>query len=303
MLLPYRDNLTAKRRPFVNWALIIINVGLFLYYGYGSDTGGLDHAWDGWALIADQSDPLSILSGLFSHMFLHGGWEHLIGNMLFLYIFGDQLEDTLGHFWFLVFYLVCGVAGGLAFLMIETEPTRLGGASGAIAGVMGGYLLLFPRAKIIHVWLLPNILWPFSILLRLIMNWQIWGYWPILFLTFGLPTWLYSSFWVIWNFRGATLDSYASDIGYSTHLGGFFTGLVIILFVRMRLTRRQENGLGHRKPPSSTPRPHRQPFANGPWGERASRQRQHQEISPEAEARGAVRRSEFHNMPSVKRQR
>ena len=246
MLLPYRDNLPIQRRPFVTWTLIIVNIVLFLQYGLPSFDNGLalygdlELAWDRWGLFANLYDPLQTWPRLFTHLFLHGGWIHLAGNMLVLYIFGNNLEDKLGHIWFLVFYLACGLAGGLAFLITETDPAlRAGGASGAIAGVMGGYLLLFPRATIMSLLLLPNILWPYSILIRLFWKLQIWGYWPILFLTFGIPAWIYLGFWVIWNILGAMIDPVTSQIGYASHLGGFVAGVVFIFFVTKQRKRHQ----------------------------------------------------------------
>lgn len=291
MLLPYQDNLPVQRRPFVTWTLIIVNIALFLSYGLPSlDNdpalyGDLELAWNRWGLFANLYDPLQTWPRLLTHMFLHGGWIHLAGNMLVLYIFGNNLEDKLGHIWFLLFYLVCGLAGGLAFLITETDPAvRAGGASGAIAGVMGGYLLLFPRAQIMSLLLLPNILWPYSIVIRLFWKLKIWGYWPILFLTFGVPAWVYLGFWVIWNILGATIDPMTSQTGYASHLSGFVTGMSLIFLVTKWQKRHQnkmpetDKGMARVKQLAEPILPHPQPREKttavskverqhrGPWG-------------------------------------
>ncbi len=243
MLLPYRDINPSRLRPYVTWMLISVNILFFLTYGLPSFDdhqpvlSDLENAWENWSLFPG---PYISLSGLFTHMFLHGGWLHLLGNMLMLYIFGNNLEDVLGHVRFLLFYLACGLAAGLFFAVTESDPmTRAGGASGAIAGVMGGYLLLFPRAKIMSLLLLPNIIWPFSIIIRLFWKARIWGYWPILFLTFGVPAWVYLGVWAGLNILGAYSGLTASGIAYSIHLAGFVTGMALIMITRSSRRRPQ----------------------------------------------------------------
>ena len=269
MLLPYRDNNPVKRRAYVTWSLIVINVSLFLTYGLPSFEGlqpefaDMDDAWRNWSLYAEPSLFFSSWSGLFTHMFLHGGWLHLLGNMLMLYIFGNNLEDVLGHFWFLLFYVACGLAGGLVFIATETNPmVRAGGASGAIAGIMGGYLLLFPRVKIMSLLLLPNIIWPFSILVRMFWKLKIWGYWPILFFTFGVPAWVYLGVWAGINVLGAYSEPATSQIGYSIHLGGFFAGMALIMIapVSRRRAKISESARTDGQPQTRAGAP-----VSGPW--------------------------------------
>jgi membrane associated rhomboid family serine protease len=150
-------------------------------------------------------------------MFLHGGWMHLIGNMWFLWIYGDNVEDVLGHVKYLGFYLACGVAAGLVHLLFNAGsrlPTV--GASGAIAGVMGAYLIKFPHSKILT--LVPIF---------------------IFFTTFELPaTWILVYWFVLQLFSGF------GEIGYShlsqggtawfAHIGGFLTGIVLIKIMKTR---------------------------------------------------------------------
>ena len=145
---------------------------------------------------------------LISAMFLHGGWMHLAGNMLFLWIFGDNLEETLGHWRYLGFYLLCGIVAALAQVMADpnsTVPTV--GAPGAIAGVMGGYLLLFPRARV-------DVLLVFVVFFRV----------------FALPAWVLLVYWfAVQILGGSAADPSGGGVAYWAHAGGFVCGLVLML--------------------------------------------------------------------------
>jgi membrane associated rhomboid family serine protease len=152
-------------------------------------------------------DKVPALSVLYA-MFLHGGWLHLLGNMLFLLVFGNNIEDRLGHVRFLLFYLLCGYLATYAFALANPSGTEtLVGASGAIAGVLGAYLLLFPRARIVS-------LVPF-----------------LFFLPFQLPAWLVLGSWFLlqWMYAtGATMTA-GSSVAYLAHVAGFVAGLVLVL--------------------------------------------------------------------------
>ncbi len=146
--------------------------------------------------------------GLVTSMFMHGGWMHLIGNMLFLWIFGDNLEDAYGHFGFAAFYLVCGVLASVAHVIADpSSPVPLVGASGAIAGVMGGYLLLFPKARV-------DILFIFIIFFRV----------------FTLPAWIVLAVWLgIQVVQGFATDPSGGGVAYWAHAGGFIVGVALSL--------------------------------------------------------------------------
>lgn len=132
----------------VNHALILANCLIFIVAVLGAPLGGF--ALYPSALFGDDNPGMPLAGQLIGHQFLHGGLLHLFGNMLVLYVFGDNVEDSLGHLNFALFFLACGVAGGvLHTVMVEDRAIPLIGASGAIAGVMGGYLLLHPRARIL----------------------------------------------------------------------------------------------------------------------------------------------------------
>lgn len=144
MLIPIRDTQPSDTKPFVTILLIVVNVVLFLYE-VSIDPYSLNHLIATYGIVPDRLH----YSTLVTSMFLHGGWTHVGGNMLFLWIYGDNVEDILGHFKYLVFYLLCGLLAGLVHVYLNVDsrvPTI--GASGAIAGVMGAYLIKFRHAKV-----------------------------------------------------------------------------------------------------------------------------------------------------------
>lgn len=228
-MFPIRDHNPSNSTPFVTYALIAVNVVVFLSYWPGAGDGrAVMGFFNTWAM-----HPNRISSGvgwhtLFSSMFLHGGWMHLIGNMLFLWIFGDNLEDRMGHGRFLLFYLASGLGAGLAHVLAapySAVPTV--GASGAIAGVMGGYLLLFPRAKV-------DILFIFLIFFRV----------------FSVPAWLMLGAWFgLQLLNGVGADPATGGVAYWAHAGGFVIGLVLCLPLFLRLGGPAFWGRTHGRPP------------------------------------------------------
>ena len=208
-MFPIRDHNPSGRTPFVTYALIAVNVGVFIsYVALFSDAYRLYGFFDQWALIPAKLSAGEGYLGLLSSMFLHGGWMHLIGNMLFLFIFGDNMEDELGHGGFALFYLASGVGAALA--QYAADPGSLVpmvGASGAIAGVMGGYLLMFPRARV-------DILLFFIIIIRII---------PV-------PAWLMLALWfAIQLFGGIGTAADQGGVAYWAHAGGFVIGLILVV--------------------------------------------------------------------------
>jgi len=214
-MFPIRDHNPSSSTPFVTYALIAVNVAVFLSYWPGAGDGrAVMGFFDSWAMHPNRISNGQGWHTVFSAMFLHGGWMHLIGNMLFLWIFGDNLEDRMGHGPYLLFYLACGVGAGLAHVIAapySAVPTV--GASGAIAGVMGGYLLLFPRAKV-------DILFIFLIFFRV----------------FSVPAWLMLGAWfALQLFNGVGADPTTGGVAYWAHAGGFVIGLVLCLPLFSRL--------------------------------------------------------------------
>lgn len=214
-MFPIRDHNPSNRTPFVTWALIAINIVVFLSY-YPTLSGSerlLMAFFDDWALV-----PREVVSGIDGHtlvtsMFLHGGWMHLIGNMLFLWIFGDNMEDQFGHLRFLGFYLAAGIAAAVGqILAAPASLVPMVGASGAIAGVMGAYLLFFPRARI-------DVLVIIVVLIKI----------------FTIPAWIMLGLWfALQLFNGMAMDVAGGGVAYWAHAGGFVAGVVLALPVWLR---------------------------------------------------------------------
>jgi membrane associated rhomboid family serine protease len=215
-MIPIRDINPAKTVPVVNYAIIGLNVFVFLaellqggdmarfvyYYGL------VPSRYSSPEIAAYFSFGQQAFSFL-SFMFLHGGFLHIIGNMWFLYIFGDNVEDHLGPYRYLAFYLLCGVLSGVSHMLFNIHSNvPVVGASGAVAGVMGAYLILYPRAKVLT--LVPIIIIPFF---------------------FELPAFVFMGLWFLIQFLNAAASfGNATDIAWWAHIGGFLFG---ILFLRL----------------------------------------------------------------------
>jgi membrane associated rhomboid family serine protease len=226
-MLPIRDDTPRYTTPFVTYFLIALNILIYLFESALAPPDlkmlsyqfGLVPAQVTAMLAAPvHFHPAAIVIPFFTSMFLHGSWMHVIGNMWFLWIFGDNIEDYLGHFGYLVFYLVCGVMAGAAQVVLDpnlTLPTV--GASGAIAGVLGGYFLLYPRARVL-MWFV---------------------------FVFYLPAWVVLGYWFVVQFVNAATTSIvqaghpAGGVAFWAHVGGFLAGIILIkLFPQRAQTRR-----------------------------------------------------------------
>ena len=213
-MFPIRDHNPSRGVPFVTYALIALNVGIWAWTAAAAQ--GDQATWElyrVWAMI-----PARISNGegwltLVTSTFLHAGILHLAGNMLFLWIFGDNLEDEMGHTGFLVFYLLAGIGAGLAQWVTEPwSPIPTVGASGAIAGVMGAYLLFFPRARV-------------DVLLILI----------VFFRVFPIPAWIVLLVWFgIQVFQGVGTSAGDAGVAYWAHAGGFVVGFALALPLWLR---------------------------------------------------------------------
>jgi membrane associated rhomboid family serine protease len=210
-MFPVGDDNTGRRTfPTVTMALIGVNVLVFL-----AELAGGDQFITNWAFIPSRFSeaPTANAITIFSAMFMHGGWFHLFGNMLFLWIFGDNVEDRFGHTKFLVFYLLTGIAA--TFAQYATAPESAVpnvGASGAIAGVLGAYILMFPQARVNVLLGRQIVAMPAFIVL---------GLWIVLQLVSGVGT------------IGYTDESAnAGGIAYMAHVGGFVAGLLMTFFFR-----------------------------------------------------------------------
>jgi len=204
-MFPIRDTQRTYSTPFVTILLIVMNLLIFLYE-ISLEPYAQNHFTSTWALIPARFHAID----LFSSMFLHGGWMHVLGNMWFLWIFGDNIEDVLGHGKYVVFYLLCGVAAGLTHVLLNPDsrlPTV--GASGAIAGVMGAYLVKFPHNKITTL-----IFFGFVFFVDIPAVFML-GYWFLIQVFSGVGTVGYTNV-----SEGGT--------AWFAHVGGFVAGMVLV---------------------------------------------------------------------------
>lgn len=212
-MFPIRDTIRSRSFPLVNLALIALNVLVFLFQSSLSQQGFM-RIIQTYGLVPAQfslSNPFEIFT-IFSSMFMHGGWFHLISNMWTLYIFGDNVEDRMGSGRYLVFYLLAGVVAAathVLFIPDLGQPTV--GASGAVAGVLGAYFLLFPNSRVVT-------------------------FIPIFFLPWfvQIPAFIYLGIWFFSQLaNGVMLDQAMTGIAWWAHIGGFVTGLLLVrLFAR-----------------------------------------------------------------------
>lgn len=213
-MFPIRDHNPSGRTPFVTYALIAINVVVFLLYYPALQEPELSYFFYDWGFVPRFVSEGFGFRGLLTHMFLHGGWMHLLGNMLFLFIFGDNVEDEMGHGGFLGRYLLAGLAAaGLQYVSDPASEVPMVGASGAIAGVMGAYLLLFPKARV-------DVLIIFVIFFRV----------------FSIPAWIVLGIWFgLQIFNGTMTPTDGGGVAYWAHTGGFVAGVLMAARTLKRL--------------------------------------------------------------------
>ena len=216
-MFPIRDDTPRKHFPFVTLGLILVNAAVFwqqtqlpdldlrrFFYLYGIVPQRLSGPY--------REIPFGDYLPFLTSMFLHGGWVHVVGNLWTLWIFGDNVEDRMGPFRFLLFYLLCGVVSGVAHTLANPQATIPAiGASGAIAGVLGAYLLLFPRARILAVF--PILIYP---------------------LLLEVPAVLYLGFWFLTQVLSGKMALSSPDAGggvaWWAHVGGFLAGMLLFAF-------------------------------------------------------------------------
>lgn len=243
-MFPLSDDNPRVRTPVVTWAVIAICVVVFLWqaslgpggeaavYGFGMIPARLF----GQAELSARIPAVAPWLTLITSMFMHGGWLHLGGNMLYLWIFGDNVEDSMGHGRFAVFYLLCGVAAALTQALIDPgSRVPMIGASGAIAGVLGAYILLHPRATVRTLVFLGF----FVTILR-------------------IPAVIVLGLWFLLQFVSAAAAAPgAGGVAFWAHVGGFVTGMVLVPLFKQR-------GVGLLQPPHS--RAFERERVRGPWG-------------------------------------
>jgi membrane associated rhomboid family serine protease len=223
MFVPIHDNtpLQVIRFQYVTGALIAINVVVFLMTGAFTSEAGLWGFASAYGIVpvelihvvdpVGSHNPIPEPLTLITYQFLHGGWMHLISNMLFLWVFADNIEDAFGHVGFLIFYLLCGIAAGLMHTLVQAQsPAPLIGASGAVSGVLASYLLLYPKARI---WILLFMRIP----IRISALWALGGWFALQIVSVFITT-----------------DDDV-QVAWWAHIGGFLAGLVLTFVLRSRL--------------------------------------------------------------------
>jgi membrane associated rhomboid family serine protease len=208
---------TLIARPWTTWGLIAVTALAFAVQLSGGEEGFLRLVYGlgvipavltGAAELAPQIAAADPLVTLLSYQFLHGGLLHLGGNLLYLWVFGDNVEDAMGHARFLAFYLACGIVAALAQTAADPgNTTPLIGASGAISGVLGAYLILHPKSRILV---------------------------PVVFIPLYLPAWLLLLFWFGFQFFSVFGPGAAQNVGWWAHIGGFVAGAVLVLVFRYK---------------------------------------------------------------------
>jgi len=211
-MIPLRDVIPSRTFPALVVTIIALNAFVFLFEQTLSERE--------LAIFVREYGvvPLNFsLGAVFTSMFLHGGWMHFLGNMLFLWIFGDNVEDRMGHGRFIVFYLLCGTVAAIAHVMSEPgSPLPTIGASGAVAGVMGAYFVLYPRSRILA-------------LLPLFIFWQIIEVPAVLFLGLWFVLQLFSG---VGTMLMATKGAPAGGIAFWAHVAGFLAGVILVYAFR-----------------------------------------------------------------------
>ncbi len=227
-MFPLRDNIPTDTFPIVTLMLIAVNSVIWFYevsLGANLDNFILAHGLTPWRFVHYSMYQGGFwdnaLSPLFSSIFMHAGWMHVIGNMWFLWIFGDNIEDRLGHFKYLIFYLLCGIGASLihvTFNPLSKIPTV--GASGAISGVLGAYLISFPNARVYTLLII-------FFIIRFV----------------EIPAFLFLIFWFAFQFMAvAAQSSYSGQetggVAYWAHMGGFIVGIALLWLMAKKPARR-----------------------------------------------------------------
>ncbi len=214
-MIPLKDNIPSRRFSFINYLLIAINTAVFILELKVASYGLLENFIFNYGIVPKRFFSIFPVDWhtIFSAMFLHGGWMHFLGNMLFLYIFGDNVEDKLGHIIYLIFYIFCGIVAAILQIVFSfNSSVPMIGASGAIGGVLGAYFLLYPNARILTLVF-------FGFFSRIV----------------AIPAFFYLGFWFIMQLMSGTFSltagtNQAGGIAFWAHIGGFLAGVFWILF-------------------------------------------------------------------------
>jgi len=226
-MFPIKDTVPNRTFPVVIWSIIAPS-GIVFYFETKLPDKSLEHLIKMLGIVPAEFTrpyyrthhrPIIDYLAFITTMFLHGGWLHILGNMWFLHVFGSKVEDVMGHGRFLAFYLISGIFASIMYIYISPRsPMPVIGASGAIAGVMGAYYVLFPRARILT--LIPIIIIPWFI---------------------ELPAYLFLGWWFLLQLFSGTVTSVLPEAGggvaWWEHIGGFIAGIVLVFFFKQKVRR------------------------------------------------------------------
>ena len=227
-MIPLKDDNPTSSRPIITYFIIGLCVFIFLIQ-IGSQSYKTGQLFYSYGLIPSvlmgyNKLPLDLYAvpayiTIFSSMFIHGGFMHLIGNMLYMWIFADNIEDSLGHKKFIIFYLLCGIGAAMAQVLIDTQSQiPMVGASGAIGGLLGAYLINHPNAKVL-------VLIPFGFFSQLIK----------------IRALYVLGFWFVLQFiNSAMTSSQGGGVAYAAHIGGFVSGVILILFFNKKKNKKEK---------------------------------------------------------------
>ena len=228
LFFPFADENPTNNKPIVSWLIIFTCSSIFLNQIFDPayiteqtflSFGMIPAILFGYSELSESLKIIPPILSIFTSMFLHGGWMHIIGNMTYLYIFGDNIEERLGKLKFIIFYLVTGIFAALTQAIIDpTSTIPMIGASGAIAGILGGYLVLYPKANI-------KVLFWFIIFVKVmkIRAFIVLGGWIIIQFI---------------SFNGADLNS--GGVAYAAHIGGFISGILLINIMKNKITQKNK---------------------------------------------------------------
>jgi membrane associated rhomboid family serine protease len=220
-VLPLKDLNRSSTTPYVNHLLLVANITVFVVYSLSASNILLDPRF---STIVEQEFvmvPSEIIQGMhlytiLTSMFMHAGLLHIFGNMLYLFVFGDNVEDVFGHVGYLGFYLLCGIVAAFAHIasVLGTPDLYLGvvGASGAISGVLGAYVVLFPKAKVLTL---------------------------VTYLIIPIPAIAFIGFWFVLQWLSVYLDA-SGGVAYWAHIGGFIAGAVLALAIGLALKKKRD---------------------------------------------------------------
>ena len=209
-MIPLRDVIPSRTFPFFTIAFIVLN-SIAFFYEHSLTQPALEQLVHVYGVVPARLEPITV----FTSMFLHAGWGHFLGNMLFLWIFGDNVEDRLGHARFVAFYFLCGGAAVFAHVYMNPAsqiPTI--GASGAIAGVLGGYFVLYPQSRVLA-------------LLPLVIIWEVVEVPAILF----LGIWFLMQFYYV-GAAAVRAGSHGGGVAFWAHIAGFLAGMIAVVLLR-----------------------------------------------------------------------